>query len=210
MSSSRFAAGSGARFVGVRLPGCGSRLPAIRLAVGFAGCFARGAPAPSPRPRPQPRRGRRRRTPSPLPASSFPCRRDFRDDVSSSGPPASWARRRAPVPEAQAVLLPPWRPLRRPPLLPASCRSETSVVPSVSSSRVIARGPRTAIGRKGLALRGFKTVVDMTCGQATSRPSETRSRRRGQAAAGRRRARRARTARRRCERRAQAHGSSSP
>ena len=145
---------------------------------------------------------------------SVPCRRDSRDDVSSSALSTSsarpWARLPPALPaEPQAVLPPPeLRSLARHPL-PAACQSETSVVPRLNSPRVFARGPRSATGWTGLALRGFKTLVDMTCRQATSRSLAARDSRRAHAAAGRRRARRARTARRRCDRRAQAHGSSS-
>ena len=51
------------------------------------------------------------------------------------------------------------------PALPASCQSETSVVPRLKSPRVVARGPRRATVSPVLALRGFKTLVDLTYGQ---------------------------------------------
>jgi hypothetical protein len=59
------------------------------------------------------------------------------------------------------VLLPPVRRLP-PPRLLAFCRSETSVVPRSNSPRVVARGSLKAGGSPGLALRVFKTAVDMT------------------------------------------------
>jgi len=90
---------------------------------------------------------------------------------SSSGPRAHRATPWAPVPGSQAESVPLWQRLLEPwplPLRP-SCQSETSVVPRLSSPLSIARGPRKATGVSGLALRGFKTSVDMTCRNGSSR-----------------------------------------
>ena len=97
----------------------------------------------------------------------FPRPPDFLGGASSSGRSASLPPP-APLPGSQAVLLPPRQ--RVPPLRvrPSSC-CETSVMPRVRSPLSTARGPRAATGIPGLALRGFKTSVDMTWRQATSR-----------------------------------------
>ena len=60
-----------------------------------------------------------------------------------------WCYLRGAVPRALPVLL-------------AACQSETSVVPKCCSPRWSRAGPGGAIGSSGLALRGFKTTVDMT------------------------------------------------
>jgi hypothetical protein len=123
---------------------------------------SRAEPQPLP---PRCRRSHQKRPPSS--ASSFLVRRDFLVGASSSGRSASLPPP-APLPGSQAVLLPPRQ--RVPPLRvrPASC-CETSVMPRVRSPLSTARGPRAATGIPGLALRGFKTSVDMTWRQATSR-----------------------------------------
>ena len=192
-------------YVGVlRRVAVGARRPFRRLSCSAASCVRE--PEPRTEPQPLPPRCRRSHQRKPSSASSSRVRPDFLGGASSSGRSASLPPP-APLPGSQAVLLPPRQ--RVPPLRvrPSSC-CETSVMPRVRSPLSTARGPRAATGIPGLALRGFKTSVDMTWRQATSRAHRSRSGR-DQAAAGRSRERLARTARRRCDRRAHAQGSSS-
>ncbi len=181
----------------------------------FAGCL-RGASGPSPAatgssPRRRPRVGRRRRSP----ASSFPRRRGYRGGVSSSGRPASCGSSlRAPVSASRRasggastsggggfraacffLLLAEAKP--------ASCQG----VNLLSCDR--ARAPEShrldrprAAWVQDVGRHDLRTGYQSAFGRPASRAAS-------HAAAGRSRARRARTARRRWERRAHAHGSSS-